>query len=94
MDSPDTTWFDTERDRQQWNVVLPIDPTLDLSIDADAPDSRLDPADAKLDGFELDAMPMRRRSIPPVRASRRWTSKPRPERHRSCSTTRVRSPAR
>lgn len=55
VQSPDTSWFATDRQRQQWNVLLPTDPTLELSIEANAARSRLTLANAKLDGFDVEA---------------------------------------
>jgi hypothetical protein len=52
---PENDWFGGDRQRRQWKVVLPTDPTLELSIDANAAQSMLDLRDAKLDKLELDA---------------------------------------
>ena len=55
IQGPDNTWFGSDRDRHDWDIVLPTDPTLDLSIDANAARSRLDLANAKLEGLDLSA---------------------------------------
>ena len=41
--------------RQSWDVTLPTEVPLSLSLDANAASSRLDLADATLDGLEIDA---------------------------------------
>ncbi len=55
IQSPDSTFFGGESRRRQWNVVLPTDPTLELSIDANAASSRLALGDAKLSKLDLGA---------------------------------------
>lgn len=52
---PNNTWFDGYSARRTWNVTLPTDPTLELSIDANAAQSRLDLHMAKLSKLELGA---------------------------------------
>jgi hypothetical protein len=52
---PDNTWFDGDTARRTWDVTLPTDPTLDLSIQANAAQSRLDLSGAKLSKLELGA---------------------------------------
>ena len=45
----------TEDSRQEWEVVLPTDATLDLTVDANAASSQLDLEDADLSSLVIDA---------------------------------------
>ena len=45
----------TEDSRQEWDVVLPTDATLDLTVDANAASSQLDLEDADLSSLAIDA---------------------------------------
>ena len=45
----------TEDSRQEWEVVLPTDTTLDLTVDANASSSRLELDDADLSSLTIDA---------------------------------------
>lgn len=53
--SADGGWLATEQGRQSWDLILPTDPALDLSVDANAGTSRLDIGKATLRGMSVSA---------------------------------------
>lgn len=53
--SADGGWLSTDQGRQRWDVTLPTNPALDLSVDANAGTSRLDIGKARLSGMSVSA---------------------------------------
>jgi hypothetical protein len=55
VSADDSGVFGFAERRQEWDVVLPTETAIDLSVDANAVSSRLDLGDADLTGLQVDA---------------------------------------
>ncbi len=55
ISTPETSFFGADTDNRRWDVTLPTQPALDVSIDANAARGRLNLGDTHLTSLELNA---------------------------------------